>query len=297
MNTERLAPRRSDAARLPLDSAVSERVLSRVGVSAPYVDLHDLRFERSTLLTSTVASFTPTAERGPVRAAELCRHAGVAGLCASAWQQRNDERHYYLLEQLRYQSTPYVSAVSDLPYGSSVDLSAQASVAGSQARAVVSAGVGRVALATLEFIYNIYSVAAFERAFASRRRPAPFFVKPVWAVPRAPVVREGFSYTRKMAVHPASCQGHFERYPCLPFALVMADLTELGGSSLRGAYCCTTFDLRVSDLCWANDRIKLSVTPAGTQVAGRTRGTVSFSAQVQRGRERPVVASFDLRPV
>ncbi len=64
--------------------AIDAVVLERIGSTAPYFALTDLVFDGTELRGHAPSETDPGTETGPVSAAELVRHAAMAGLSAVA---------------------------------------------------------------------------------------------------------------------------------------------------------------------------------------------------------------------
>lgn len=268
-----------------LDTPIKDQMLERVGVSEPYFDLHDLRFNRERLLATARATFAQTKEVGPMQAAELCRHASVAGASIIAWRQRDGIKRYCLLETLTLRATSNTTA-----YGTPVDFSAKVlGLSATTAQTNVGVSVNGSPLAELELNYRILKEDEFRETFKDKLRKSAPYARPIWTMLNTPLVREGLATSRTLSVHPASCQGHFDAYPALPIALVVGEFVNQAASRLNGPYHCAELSLQVEALCWANDKLKVGSVP------GQHLGaTLNFKGYVSRDKKRLIKSDLSI---
>ena len=268
-----------------LDTPIKEQVLTRVGVSEPYFDLHDLRFSRERLLATARATFAQSKEVGPMQMAEVCRHASVAGASIVAWRQRDALKRYCLLEALTLRAHNNLTG-----YGTPADFSAKVvGLTATTAQTSVSVSVNGSPLAELELNYRILKEDEFKETFKDKFHKSAPYARPIWTMLNTPLIREGLATSRKLSVHPASCQGHFDGYPALPLPLVVGEFVNQAASRLNGPYRCTEIHLQAEALCWANDKLKVGSVPGQHQGA-----TLSFKGYVSRDHKRLIKADVSI---
>ncbi|MBB6015425.1 hypothetical protein HLB42_19020 (plasmid) [Deinococcus sp. D7000] len=231
-------------------------LLGRICVRPPYFALDALRREDQDLLAEVQAELPPSAELGPIQGAELSRHAAIAGLCAAALAQPDDQRRYYLAQRAAYQGF-----ASHAPYGARITLRAGLlDLTRREATARIQASAAGQPLAEVEVQYTILTDNAFARLFRSRERP-DFVGQPLDRMPPLPAGElslEDGTWTRHIAEVPAAaCAGHFERYPAMPVAILMGQLSQLAGLSLgEGApFWIPQASVEAHDFCWAGESV------------------------------------------
>ncbi|TVR96107.1 MAG: hypothetical protein EA416_01420 [Trueperaceae bacterium] len=242
-----------------LDDPLAARLVQRVCVRPPYLALTDVRVEGARMRAEARAESPAFSELGPMPAAEIGRHAAIAGLLHAAAGQRDDDRRYYLAREA---SCAYVAA--EAAYGTPVTFESEVvELSKRVCRAHVDATVGAAPLARVELTYAILTEAAFARLFRTRAKstpPAPnpygsllatdFESGPDWAeqvVPSLPV---------------ASCVGHFDGHPALPVAQLMGQLSYLAGRLVDGGarpYRVVRGEIEADDLAWAGERATFRV--------------------------------------
>ena len=268
-----------------LDTPIKEQMLARVGVSEPYFDLHDLRFNRERLLATARATFAQNKEVGPMQMAEVCRHASVAGASVIGWRQRDALRRYCLVETLNLRAER-----SETDYGTPVDFAAKViGITAKTAETSVTVRVNGSRLADLEIRYRILKEDEFKETFRDKFYRAAPYVRPIWTMLNTPLIREGLGTARKLSVHPASCQGHFDTYPALPLPLVAGEFVNQAASRLNGPYRCTELSLQAEALCWASDKLKVGSVPGQ-----HTGATLSFKGYVSRDNKRLIKSDVSI---
>lgn len=224
------------------------------------------------MFEAVVTADTPLgAEFGPIRGAELSRHAAIAGLCAAALTQSDDRRRYYLAQEATYEG--YACAAA---FGARIVLRAEiVSLDKREAWARIVATCDGHRLAQLDVRYTILTEAAFERLFRTRyvadlpvSRGEPF------VLPEGAIVREGETLVRRLPHVPVeACAGHFDHYPAMPVAILMGQLAELAGRCLEGSpFYVTQASVQAHDLCWAGESVDFMVRPESAE-----DDTVSFT--------------------
>jgi len=234
-------------------------LLRRICVRPPYFALQALQVDGSDLYAEVHAELPRSAELGPIQGAELSRHAAIAGLCVAALAQPNDQRRYYLAQRATYRG--FANTAS---YGSRVTLQATLlDLTRREATARISASAGGHPLAEVEVQYTILTDNAFARLFRSRERPdvvgQPLDRMP--PLPQGQLFQDGETWRRHIAEVPvAACAGHFERYPAMPVAILMGQLSQLAGLSLGQdqPFWIPQASVEAHDFCWAGEPVTFS---------------------------------------
>lgn len=281
-------PLPSSSVELKIDPA---HLLSRICVRPPYFALKELRRDDQDLLAEVQAELPQSSERGPIQGAELSRHAAIAGLCVAALTQPDDQRRYYLAQRAAYQGFQ-----SDAPYGSRVTLRATLlTLTRREATARIQASVAGQALAEVEVQYTILTDSAFARLFRARARPE-FVAQTVDRMPLLPegqLSHAGATWTRRIAEVPAAaCAGHFDRYPAMPVAILMGQLSQLAGLSLGAGqpFWIPQASVEAQDFCWAGESVAFEAEATSRQgsqhqfacraeASGRTVGQMQLTLQ------------------
>ena len=234
-------------------------LLRRICVRPPYFALQALQFDGPDLCAEVHAELPRNAELGPIQGAELSRHAAIAGLCVAALAQPDDQRRYYLAQRASYRGFE-----NSAPYGSRVTLQATLlELTRREATARIQAFAGGQALAEVEVQYTILTDNAFARLFRSRERP-DFVTQPLDHMPPLPqgqLFQDADTWTRHIAEVPAAaCAGHFERYPAMPVAILMGQLSQLAGLSLGEGqpFWIPQASVEAHDFCWAGESVTFS---------------------------------------
>ena len=246
-------------------------LLERICVRPPYFALRDLHFDGATLCAKAKPELPVGAELLPMSAAEIGRHAAIAGLSCAALHQKDDERRYYLAQEAEY--TGYALEAAGEP-------SFRATLTGLDkraARAGVEVDVGGVRVAHVEVRYTVLTDAAFTRLFKTqegRTVTTPGYVGTV----EGRLVAEPDALSLRLSEVPLEiCAGHFERHPAVPVAVLMSQLSHLAGSFLGGApYHVVKASIKADNLCWAG---------------------ADLSFEVKRGERAHTLHAFDCRAV
>jgi hypothetical protein len=252
---------------LAVDVARAEVALDlapRIGVQPPYVALYDMALAGLEFKATAVAESPAGLERGPMPAAELGRHAAITGLCHAAAEQDDDRRRYYLARRAACLYEP-----NGAPYGAPVRFTSRVSELTKRACTVaVRAETTAGPLATFEIDYTILTDAAFRRLFRSRERPTPPVESPYGRLLSTDARVEGQTVEQHIEEIPVSaCAGHFDRYPALPVAVLMGQLSYLAGQLVSDPprpYRVTRGDVEAEDLAWAGESVTFRVRRDGT---------------------------------
>lgn len=246
--------------------------LRRICVRPPYFALRDGAREGRFLQATATAESPPFLELGPMPAAEVGRHAAIAGLLHAALEQRDDARRYYLA---RAATCAYVPNPS--PYGAPVafrtellDLDRRSAHVLAQAR--TEAGP----LAQIELRYAILTEPAFERLFRHRALATFAAPSPFGRLLTETYERQGDVVSQAIEAIPvASCTGHFEGFPAMPVAVLMGQLSFLAGQLFdddRGApapFRVARGEIAADDLAWAGEPARFVVARDGVDADGR----------------------------
>jgi hypothetical protein len=242
-----------------LDDPVVARLVRRVCVRPPYLAVGDVRIEGARMLAVARAESPAHGEIGPMPAAEVGRHAAIAGLLHAADGQRDDGRRYYLAREA---SCRYVA--NDAPYGTPVTFVSEVVEASKRAcRVRVVATVDAAPLATIELSYAILTEAAFGRLFRARAKPTPPAPNPYGSL-LATEYQGGADWAEQIvpSLPVASCVGHFDGHPALPVAQLMGQLSYLAGRLAGGderPYRVVRGEIAADDLAWAGERATFRV--------------------------------------
>lgn len=255
-------------------------LLPRICVRPPYYALSGVAVD-GLWLTATVSAEAPAfGEIGPMTAAEIGRHAAIAGLLHAAASQRDDARRFYLARSAtcRYRAHP-------APYGTPVRMRSEViDLDKRSAHARVEAGVGDDLVATFDLRYAILPVAAFERLFRTRAAATSGAPNPYGRLLSTDYVRSEDALEQVIDPLPvAACVGHFDGYPALPVAVLMGQLSYLAGRLFVGTrstdeatpFRVTRGEIEAEDLAWAGERARFRVVRDGADEDGcRFRCTV-----------------------
>lgn len=246
--------------------------LRRICVRPPYFALRDGVREGRFLHASAVAESPPFLERGPMPAAEVGRHAAIAGLLHAALEQRDDARRYYLARQ-----ATCVYAPNAAPYGAPVSLRTEVvDLDRRAAHVVVEAHTDAGSLAQVELRYAILTEPAFERLFRNRGQANPTSPSPF-----GQLLSEGYEHHGDVvcqtidSIPVAACTGHFDGFPAMPVAVLMGQLAFLAGRLFdddRGApspFRVTRGEIAADDLVWAGESARFVVARNGADADGR----------------------------
>jgi hypothetical protein len=259
--------------------SVNARLLERICVRPPYFALKNTSIGPAFSARAS-AETALLAERGPMSAAEIGRHAAIAGLCSIAMSGDDARRYYYLAKsaRCRFFSSPAA-------YGTALEFSATPQAVGARevsASMVVTTGRHRVAL--LDVRYARLSTELFSRIFAKHHRPTSGAGRGYQDY--LPLRHVGHGEAMIDAVPEDACSGHFDGYPAFPVAVLMGELIRLAGHTLKGVFWVTRADVDAETLVWAGESVRLRVmqvlgdgdyrefdckATVGERVAGRLR--------------------------
>lgn len=227
-------------------------LLDRIGVTPPYFSLGDIALEGERFEATAVAEAPAHFEHGPMTAAEIGRHAAIAGQCSVALAQRDERQRYFLANaaECRY-------LASDAPYGVPLRFVAS-TISLEKRRATVRVAVtaARQPVAELEVGYTILPQITFERLFQRRRTATPPAPNPYGSLLDEAYERGGDWAEQLLTVPREYCVGHFDEFPALPVAVVMGQLSYLAGQLMGTPYRVVRGSVRAKDLCWAGERIR-----------------------------------------
>jgi hypothetical protein len=268
-------------------TADAAAALRRICVRPPYFALTGL--ERSGRFLESIARAEAPAylERGPMTAAEVGRHAAIAGLLHAALEQRDDARRFYLARQASCRYVP-----NEAPFGAPVrirtevlDLDRRAA----HVRAEASTASGP--LAQIELRYAVLTEAAFERLFRNRAQPTPTSGSPYGHLLLEGYEHQGDAVVQTVPSIPvAACTGHFDGYPAMPVAVLMGQLAYLAGRLYdddRGVpvpFRVERGEIAADDLAWAGETARFVAVRDGADADGRR-----FECHVEVG-QRTVAA-------
>lgn len=250
-------------------SVTQEALLKRICVRPPYFALRHAGLEQSVFVAAAEAELPQGRALGPMRPGELSRHGAIAGLCAVALRQPDEQRRYYLATDATFTGLP-----SSAPYGSPLVFRAAVSELDKRsARAFVTAYAHEERVATLDVGYTVLPVTLFERLHAARRQPTssgalePLTIRDV-------VWRGDTGVYRIPALPAAMCAGHFDNYPAAPVALLMDQLAQIAEQFVDRPSRIALGHIKATRLCWAGDEVILSMTKLGgnareTELEGR----------------------------
>ena len=246
--------------------------LRRICVRPPYFALQDGAREGRFLHATAVAESPPFLERGPMPAAEVGRHAAIAGLLHAALEQRDDARRYYLAREATCVYVPNPSS-----YGAPVSFRTEVlDLDRRSAHVRTEAHTDEGPLAQIELRYAILTEPAFERLF--RHRAMKTFATPS---PFGRLLTEAYEHHGDIvsqtipSIPVASCTGHFDGFPAMPVAVLMGQLAFLAGRLFdddRGApapFRVTRGEIAADDLAWAGEPARFVVARDGADADGR----------------------------
>ena len=236
-------------------------LLNRLGVTRPYFALEDIAVEGERFEATAGAEMPAFFEQGPMAAAEIGRHAAIAGQCSVALAQRDDRQRFFLANAAECN---YVA--NDAPYGAPLRFVATLASL-EKRRAVVRVRVtakGKPA-AEIEVRYTILPQVTFERLFRTRQMPTPPAANPYGTLLSETFDRDSDWAEQLLTIPVGHCVGHFDNYPALPVALVMGQLSYLAGQLMGTPYRVTRGSVHAKDLCWAGEKIRFSAHRLGSE--------------------------------
>lgn len=249
-------------------SAVSEvlpdDLLSRICVRPPYFALQNVRLEGDLLVADAKAELPQGLALGPMRPGDLSRHGAIAGLCALALRQKDDERRYYLAT-----GATFTGYLSQAPYGAQLRFEAEITRFGKRDGSVfITAYNYQERVATLDVTYTILNTLLFERLNAHRRQPTPRTeLEPVTV---KDIRWQGNTGRYQIPTLPVEmCAGHFDDFPAAPVALLMDQLAQIAERFVNRPSYIAHGQIEADRLCWAGEAVDLSMT----KVSGNVRET------------------------
>ncbi|MDF1521677.1 MAG: hypothetical protein P1P87_02510 [Trueperaceae bacterium] len=256
----------------PTATADAAAALQRICVRPPYFALSGLERAGRFLATTARAEAPAYLERGPMTAAEVGRHAAIAGLLHAALEQRDDARRFYLARQASCRYVPNTA-----PFGAPVRLRTEVlDLDRRSAHVRAEASTAHGPLAQVELRYAVLTEAAFERLFRHRAQPTP-----AAASPYARLLAEGYEHQGDAVVQTvpaipvATCTGHFDGFPAMPVAVLMGQLAYLAGrlyDDERGEprpFRVERGEIAADDLAWAGEGARFVAIPDGADAEGR----------------------------
>ncbi len=237
----------------------------RICVRRPYFALTDMALEGRVFTARARAEAPPYSEVGPITAADLGRHAAIAGLSNVAAIHDDDDRRYYLAQ---HAECAYV--VNEAPFGTLIDLRSEVidrTKRVSRVRVVATAAAAP--LASFELSYTILTSSAFGRLFRHRAMHTPSAPSPYGRLLETEFVRgEGYAEATLDALPASACVGHFDSYPALPVAVLMGQLSYLAGrlvSEDSAPFRVVRGSIDATDLAWAGERARFRVERDGLE--------------------------------
>lgn len=259
-------------------SAVSEvlpnDLLSRICVRPPYFALQNVRREGDLLVADAKADLPQGLALGPMRPGDLSRHGAIAGLCALALKQKDDERRYYLAT-----SATFTGYLSQAPYGAQLRFEAEITKFGKREGSVlITAYNYQERVATLDVTYTILNTSLFERLNAHRRRPTaraelePVMVKDIkW--------QDNTGLYQIPALPVEMCAGHFDNFPAAPVALLMDQLAQIAERFVDRPSYIAYGQIEADRLCWAGEPVDLRMTKvSGNMLETQLQGMITSAA-------------------
>ena len=264
------------------EQAIDAVILGRSGASAPYFALQGLVFDGTELRGHAPSETDPGTETGPVSAAELARHAAVAGLSAVALGRPDGARCYYLVSELEAKLLP-----SNAPFGAAVAYAARATqqnpVGGA---AQIEARIERELVARVHVSFAVIPETLFHKLFLQHRTHTygdmgSHKVYP----PLDGITCDRHSAQARLVVPRSACRGHFEQHPALPVPVLVGQLVRLTSSLADGKFRVTALQVKSPAVAWAGDELRLRVAKAATPwsfaghgaVGGRTVASVRLA--------------------
>jgi hypothetical protein len=255
------------------------------------MSLSDIVFDGTELRATAASETDPGSELGPASAAEITRHALVAGASCLALSRPDDTRSHYLVSNL--DGTFFASSA---PFGTTLRYSAietaQGPVGGT---AQVEARCERELVARIRASYAVVEEKLFARLF-SARRTATYGDTGSYQTyqPFLSTSNDGQTAEARVLVETSACRGHFHRLPTLPASTLMGQLVRLAAAITPGRFRVSAVRMRSQAMAWAGDELLLRVarTPglwnvAGrASVAGRTVGSLDLAVVTPAPRRR-----------
>lgn len=260
-----------------------QQVLDRIGVSSPYFALQDMALEGRYFAATATAEAPPYLERGPMTAAEVGRHAAIAGLCHAALSQTDDRRRYYLAQRAECRYFP-----NQAPYGTPVRLQTEVrELTKRQTQVTVKATATKQPFAELDISYTILTEATFQRLFKSKTYPTQNAGSPYRNLLQTSYQRGDDWAEQSIADIPVTaCAGHFNDYPALPVAVLMGQLAYLAGQIVADEP--RPFRVRrglieASDLCWSDETARFRAQRTRADACERQFSCTAYANDRQVG--------------
>jgi hypothetical protein len=255
--------------------SIDAKILSRIGQSPPFFALEGAVFDGTELYAGATGVTDPEHELGPASAAEIVRHALVAGLSCLALARPDEARAYYLPSGV---DATFFS--SPAPFGERMIYSAigatQSPVGGN---AQVDVRVGRDLVSRLKLSFAVVDEALFTRLFYAHRTSTFGDVGSYEDYqPFASCSHDAHSAEAELVIETSACRGHFHQYPTLPASTLLGQLVRLGSRLLHGGFRIGALKLRAPAVAWAGESLTLKVAHCAgpwnftgrATVAGRT---------------------------
>ena len=229
-------------------------LLRRIRVAPPYFNLENMSLAGERLYASAVAQTRIENERGPMAAAEIGRHAAIAGSCLIAALQNDDRPRYYLAQEAVCTYLP-----SDAPFGTLVQFEvSEPDISKRKARVSIRAHIDNVDIAHLSVSYTVLTEATFGRLFGAHKKHAAPVLRSSYPIKTRGLQPGGNSAQQLLLIQAEDCAGHFPDYPALPVAVLMGQLSYLAGTLLDRPYRVTRGNVSARDLCWAGELVTFS---------------------------------------
>ena len=249
-------------------------LLSRICVRPPYFALRNVRLEGDFLVADAKAELPQGLALGPMRPGDLSRHGAIAGLCALALKQKDDERRYYLAS-----SATFTGCLSQAPYGAQLRFEAEVTSFGKREGSVfITAYNYQERIATLDVTYTILTTSLFERLNAHRRQHTP-------RVELKPVTVNDISWRGNTGLYQIPtlpvemCAGHFDDFPAAPVALLMDQLAQIAEQFVDRPSFIAYGQIEADRLCWAGEPVDLSMTKvSGDMLETQLQGMITSAA-------------------
>jgi hypothetical protein len=261
--------------------SIDAKILSRIAHSPPYFALDGAVFDGTELRADATAVTEAERELGPASAAEIVRHALVAGLGCLALARPDEARAYYLPSGV--DATFFSSPAA---FGERMTYSAigttQSPVGGS---AQVEVRVVQELVARLKLSFAVVDEALFARLFYAHRTSTFGDIGSYEDYqPFASCTHDAHAAEARLVIDTSACRGHFHQYPTLPASTLLGQLVRLGSRLLQGAFRIEALKLRAPAVAWAGESLALTI--------GRTAGAWNFAGRATVGPR--LVASADL---
>ena len=253
---------------------LQESVLQRICVKPPYYALQNESYHAGTFRAEAKAELAQGRALGPMRPGDISRHGAIAGSCALALAQSDDEPRYYLATK-----ASYCGMLVEASYGAPVQFEAKVQQLDKRrAEATVFASVGGRLLATLNTTYSILKPALFERLNAHRRAPTTrsSAMNPIGEYPTRWTGDTGVCTIPNLPV--SACSGHFDDYPAAPVALLMDQLAQVAERAVPHPSYIVRGEVTADSLCWAGEEAVFSMIKLSDEM-----GEAAFESGIKSG--------------